>query len=396
MKEKKYILHTGMLTAIFFSGSAFFSETNNKYYIAIIIIICICSFFYGLSKKNLFKKVLLCSYTWWVLFLFIFYMLYGLLLPRYRGFNVDIFIFIPIVVLNVIVWFISIPIKKAIIILIRSIAISSILLIGYIVTNEIDIIMMGTERIGTSASGNVNNVGLYFGVYSIFVLYRYLYENKKKYLLLYLVIIPFMLLTGSKKAIIFIIIGHGLLLMLKEKTNVKKYLLPLSLLGILLYVVLTNEIFFNIIGIRVLGFLKEFGFDLPGVDASVSTFERRSMISIGWEAFLQKPLFGNGWQYYSYYSGMNMYSHNNYIELLVNYGVFGFLLSYSMYFYLLKKLFKRIGKNSNFKLFFTFIFVIMVVDFASITFYESPRNYIILFFGFLLVKSRNEASSSIE
>ena len=59
------------------------------------------------------------------------------------------------------------------------------------------------------------------------------------------------------------------------------------------------------------------------------SFEGRLyMIQVGFDIWLQSPIWGNGNEAFRVHTGGVSYSHNNYIELLANYGVIGCLLYY--------------------------------------------------------------------
>ncbi len=121
---------------------------------------------------------------------------------------------------------------------------------------------------------------------------------------------------------------------------------------------------------------------LKMLDTSYSTDICKEMIKIGWLAFLRRPLFGNGWFYFSVYSGLGTYSHNNYIEILVTYGLAGFIFYYGIFISTFIKLCKCLQNNYS-KLFFTLILTILVSDFEVFQFMTSPG---IILFYFLLIQ----------
>ena len=378
--KQNYRFHILVLTIILFSSSALYSENNKDYYKYIVLAISGLSYIYVLIHPGLIKLLIKSKYTLWVFSIFSYYMFYGLVLKSYKEFNWDYTFFVMIVILNVIVWFVGISVKDSVDILIKSATIASILLCLFILYNEGSLIFTGAARIGDSASGNVNTVGLYLGIFSILCLYKVLFENKKLYFVIYIIQAIFMLLTGSKKTLVYLILGFGILYMLKVKLKVYKYIVPLIFTLLLLYFIFTNPTLYNIIGYRLIDFLGQIGLNVENAQYSYSTDIRKEMIKIGWLAFLRRPLFGNGWFYFSVYSGLGTYSHNNYIEILVTYGLAGFIFYYGIFISTFIKLCKCLQNNYS-KLFFTLILTILVSDFASISFYDSPRNYIILFFA---------------
>jgi len=77
---------------------------------------------------------------------------------------------------------------------------------------------------------------------------------------------------------------------------------------------------------------------------------RHLMINRGVELWYEKPIFGWGGGGFTINSGFFTYAHNNYVELLADYGLIGFFLYYAYYIYLFvcgwrlrKKYLPRVG-----------------------------------------------------
>ena len=71
-----------------------------------------------------------------------------------------------------------------------------------------------------------------------------------------------------------------------------------------------------------------------------STLSRVSFIETGWRLFKQKVFIGHGVDNFKYVSGFWVYSHNNFIEILVGLGIVGFVLYYSIYLLAYKNIHK--------------------------------------------------------
>lgn len=374
-----------IMTAILFSGICLYSLENEIWYISIVLLVSFYTFFYCISNLKHLINAFSSVYTWWIILIFSYYTFYGVMLPVYDEYNTAYVLFIAVVILNVIILFTSLN-QDATAIFILSAAIASVFACIFIMVNEWSLLLEGGTRIGDSASGNVNTVAMYLGTFSILSIYKVIYEKKTVYLVFYIFQVIFMMLTGSKKALIFILISLILLLILKNRTKLHKYLLPLIISIASFSILLTTDFFYNIIGQRTLDFLAACGFQIEGASDSNSTTLRLLMYQMGLQAFLQSPLIGNGWFYFSAYSGLGTYSHNNYIELLVTYGIIGFLAYYSMFTYVLYKISKYMIYNDYAKLYFTLILTSLINDTAAITFCESPRGYLVLFFAYIFVK----------
>ncbi|WP_034378214.1 O-antigen ligase family protein, partial [Dehalobacter sp. UNSWDHB] len=95
------------------------------------------------------------------------------------------------------------------------------------------------------------------------------------------------------------------------------------------------------IGIRVEGLIQGF---LSGEYSEPSARTRDRLITYGFELFNQKPYTGYGLDTFRLMSGSGLagsalYAHNNYVELLVSSGIFGTILYYTMYLWLIAKLY---------------------------------------------------------
>jgi O-antigen ligase len=246
--------------------------------------------------------------------------------------------------------------------------------------------MSGGNRIGNSGSGNVNAIAAFIGILSIPCIYKVIYEKEKKYLFIYGVQVIFMLLTGSKKGLIFILLGITILIVFKYGVKVYRYLLPIIILSLALFILFKIKYFYNIIGYRIeTFFFIIFGSGSDSLDAK-STDERLLMIRTALKAFIESPFLGKGWYFFSSYSGFGTYSHNNYTEILVSYGILGFSIYYSYFAKIIKDLYKIVKSNNYAKMYISIIFSILAADIATVSFGTIPQNYIVLFFSFLLIQ----------
>lgn len=375
-----------LLLVIFFSSAVLYNEEQINYYIMISILVCICSYLNSILKPSRFLLVIFNRYSLWLTILFGLYFLYGLAFPIYDEFNADYFFFTFIMLLVSMLLFVDVSIDRMLNILVEVCAVASVAICVFIVLNEWSLIVLGTTRIGESGSGNVNNIAMVLGIMSVPCLYQVIYRSKYVYLLPYSTTLIFMLLTGSKKSLIFIFLGLIILLVLKNGIKLSRYILPLFFLIGMVFFILNNEYLYNIIGARTIDFVSSLGFNIEGAQYSNSTELRLLMYKAASDAFLEHPIFGGGWFYFSYYSGLNTYSHNNYFELLCNYGIFGFFIYYSMYIKIIIGLSKLLKSDNYAKLLFTLLIIILIVDTSAVTFSSSLLNYQILGFSYLYIR----------
>lgn len=207
----------------------------------------------------------------------------------------------------------------------------------------------GERRVGGELI-NENLLGLYMAnalLCCILIMSGLKLKGKQSiYVILFaLVFLTMGLLSGSKKAIAFMVIGICVLLWFfsRNSTPVKRILLYGAIvLSVALIVIAIRTVpIFSTISMRLDDFFGSLGGD-QGL--SESDQNRMLMTQYGLEAFLNNPLLGNGTG--SSYVLFGVYSHNNYIELLMNYGIIGFSMYYIPYIMLAVSLF-RCGINGD-------------------------------------------------
>lgn len=384
-KSKNYQLLSVVLFTTLFSNAVLRSEDNLLLYIGISILVIIYAIIRGLLKPSRFSKTIISGVSIWAVLLFFMYFFYGIVLTKYGYFNTKFFLFMLASMLVTVLLFVDIPINKMMKIFIKECAIASVAIVFFILLNEWSLIIEGGTRIGESGSGNVNTIAIYLGMMSVPCLYMIVFEKRIIYAIPYTLSIALMLLTGSKKALLLIVLSLLILTILKNKLKLHRYVPAVLGIILLLIFVFTNDYLYSIIGFRVIDFLNTIGFNVGGIGDSESSQLRLLMYELGAQAFWNHPLFGGGWFYFSVYSDFGTYSHNNYIELLVTYGLFGFIFYYGMFLSVLLKTI-RIMKNDHYaKLIFTMIILILINDFAMVSFLSNVLNYQILILGYLYV-----------
>jgi O-antigen ligase len=379
----KYIL----FFIIIFSNIVFRTEEYINLYAFLSIVVVFFVTIRMMFFPNTLSKTIINRFSLWVFLLFSVYFYYGIVRTTYYYFSIQYFLFMFIMLLVTTLLLIETNRNKLMDILIKVSASSSLIIFVYTFVNEWQLILQGGTRIGESGSGNVNTLAIYIGVLSVPSLYKIMYDKKLIYIVPYLASLSIILLSGSKKGLLYILLAVGIFSVFKNRARIHKYVPIIIALGVIIYLVLNNNYLFNIIGFRIIDFLGTLGLEIKGANVSHSTELRLLMNKLGLQAFMEHPIFGGGWFYFSQYSGLGTYSHNNYIEILVTYGLVGFFLYYSMYAFVLLKLYK-IKKSYNFaKLLYTMIILNLINDFFSVSFSYNLVNYIILLISFLFIES---------
>jgi len=148
--------------------------------------------------------------------------------------------------------------------------------------------------------------------------------------------------TGSRKGIFFTI----LIIIFYYFSSIRK-------IGNL------NKVIYFIIGLFILSQFALYTINSPYFyrffesfyynDVSLTDLHRYALAQDGIRLFYERPIFGWGADGFRYFNNVDFtYSHMNFLELLVNYGIIGFILFYSMYFVIFKnfKLLILMKKNS--------------------------------------------------
>ncbi len=138
------------------------------------------------------------------------------------------------------------------------------------------------------------------------------------------------------------------------------------------------------------GWIVSYGVNLDAIERTLAisrgerSFEYRiDYIKMGWDLFLANPVLGYGLDSFRVVSGTGQYSHNNFIELLVNGGLIFFLLFYAHYFVIIKNAWALLAPKRYWV--FGFSVFLLAQDMAMIS-YQSRA--IVLALILLLVECR--------
>ncbi len=212
-------------------------------------------------------------------------------------------------------------------------------------------------------------------------------QTRIKQVLLFLGIAVFMfvsMMMGTRKGIVAFLIGMVLLLLMKAKKPTemfgKIFLIAILLLAIY-FIIMQVPVLYNSIGYRIESLLS----GLNGGETDDSTFGRMYMLEAAWKTFLNYPILGVGQDGFRYVNSYALtYSHNNYVEILANLGIIGFVFYYGLYFWMLKKSIK-LGKYKDLPI--CILIIILVLDLGAVS-YGTEVTYILLgiVFGFIVSK----------
>ncbi|MBQ9019154.1 MAG: O-antigen ligase family protein [Bacilli bacterium] len=221
-----------------------------------------------------------------------------------------------------------------------------------------------------------NSAGYYLAYAAFFSLFLYKYENKNKVnIILFILLSILSLSTGSRKCIIHLLLLVAIMHIFEKgiKNNIKNIII-LIFIGILaLFIIKYNSSANYIFNTKI---LSMFG---NNSNSDASTKVRGYFIKFAIDLFLQKPVIGNGMDGFKIWLStqtefLNMwdisavYSHCNYVELLSNSGIIGFLLYYLYPIVLIFKNYKN-RDNSIVRFGLCNLIVFLILDYGTISYY---------------------------
>ena len=243
------------------------------------------------------------------------------------------------------------------------------------------------ERIG-EVLANVNMLALIFFISLSFLTY-FMISRKNWFLMIPgLIMFIFIILTGSRKGFLSIVLFILLMSLFLSKNwmkgIVKTLIVVVVLLTIFKMVIMKNEVFYSVLGKRIVTMDNYFS---GNQQIDRSTAERAFMYQFGIEQIRKRPIWGYGLDNYRVLLlnsglGRETYSHNNYIELLVNGGVIGLFLFYAMYFYLFWILRNYLKQKNLMATIFVINNLIIIILGMAMVHYTDKIFYLLLTMGY--------------
>lgn len=273
----------------------------------------------------------------------------------------------------------------------KALAIVSVIL-GLYVFGRFGVFVFLKSRFIESNGFNSNTLGLHSAVGAVLALWILIQQKcKPNYRWIYYVCmamnLAFVVLTSSRKALVLLPVSLGLYYLLKSESWLKllgKVLVVIAIVAVL-WIALTKIPFLYNLGGNRLEQLANTVFNEEKADGS--TAFRFQLVEWGIDWFKQKPVLGYGADNYRVLVGHldtwagagGTYAHNNFIELLVDVGLVGFIIYYSMYFDVLRRFRKVVINKNSQKLIMGCIFIALFISEYGIVSYNDK--YIQLFYA---------------
>jgi len=202
--------------------------------------------------------------------------------------------------------------------------------------------------------------------------------------------------SGSRKAILMVIGGTLILFTLKniDRRNVVRGMLRIVLAVLLILIVfifLSRLSIFEEVKIRMAGMLSTI-LGRGAVDSSTVT--RLRLIEIGIDVFKEHPFIGLGIDNTSIlaagiFNKESYYLHNNFVDMLANGGIVGFVLYYFFYVYVLGGMIKyRDFNDKEYNICLTLLLLVLIMDYGVVSYLNKGIYIFKIIFLFQLKKLR--------
>ena len=245
----------------------------------------------------------------------------------------------------------------------------------------------GRLRTGSISVGSGPTFGAIIMVAFVCSVWRIMRKKERRSLFIVIAIFLYtmIVLSGSRRIIIlcplFLLITVMLNRNIKKSKKMLFMMLALSVSVLALYIVMTNETFYNLAGWRIESMINSF-FSSSGTITDASMRERNIMKEYAMFLFNERPLFGYGVHGFAYmfkfYYGNMVYSHCGFTEILSCYGVVGFVIFYSIFMIIFKNIGKRLLNSELYiQILLLFSIFALMTEFYTIIFL-TPYNIVML------------------
>lgn len=251
-----------------------------------------------------------------------------------------------------------------------------------------------TRLYGRGLGVNYNHFTTQLALVGCVVLFLAYYVNKMFYIPA-VYILANIVISGSRKVIIVSVVAFLFLYLVSSIkgtifSKVKRILIIGAILVAILFIITQNEFLNNLIGHKTMLAIREIFSANVDRTEDYSAYQRSVLIQEAIKVFKKHPVLGVGYYCYKYYNEWDLYAHNNYLELLADLGIVGFVAYYSFYVKSILDYFQsKIKFNGSFKLKIkidltnskwnilglTFMLTLLIMEYGHVTFF---RPYVLL------------------
>lgn len=227
------------------------------------------------------------------------------------------------------------------------------------------------------SSENKNTVSFWVLSALILSIYKAYYGGSKICWLLAAYFVFFIVVSGSRNAILSFFIGFFMLIAFgyRKKYYPLRILLCVAAMVAVFIFVMTNENAYYTIGRRLESMIDQYMSDNAMYDYSM--YLREHFMDVAKELFQESPFLGAGIgsfydRLYSEIGTNATYAHNNYWQVLSEHGIVGFVLYYWMYAYCIIKSIKKYvsEKNDTAVISLAFFLLFLIIEYALVTIFS--------------------------
>lgn len=267
-------------------------------------------------------------------------------------------------------------------------------LLYVLLTQDLNQFQLAIHGEASTGRWNGNEIGMNAAMALIMILYLFPRAKNLFLKIYYCIIISISLYLiywmGSRKTIVFFILGVcGVILLKKPKKIIRNLLLVCCIITVSWNLLMEVPSLYQNVGWR----LEALTSSITGKGkADSSTLLREKYIKIGIESFKESPVVGYGVGTFSEINKVktnhHTYSHNNFIEIAVGMGLIGFISYYWIYVYLIIKYLKLfIHKRTSFLVNVLFVlFVLYLATQVGLVTYESLIQWLLILFLYKAMK----------
>ncbi len=265
-----------------------------------------------------------------------------------------------------------------------------------------------SSRMVERTSGN--SIGQYSAFAAVLILYvlrsrkEVLKKSSSLYKVLFIVNLIFVVLSASRKSLLYLLLPLIVDRISRSKNPIKiieNVIGSFFLIVIVYFCLMKIGPLYKMVGHRIETLIN----GIKGIGRTdSSTYTRLILIQRGLEWFRQRPILGYGLAGFHAMNeslfGSSYYAHNNYVEMLVDGGIIGTVIYYSLYIRSLVNYFKNrktITKDNT--IFLGLLISILVCDYGMVTYNDIFTQTILLIVfmvsgGFLTRMPKNEMRES--
>ena len=246
-------------------------------------------------------------------------------------------------------------------------------------------VLSSSERISNQFL-NANTLGMCAAYAIVINIYYILYQGIRLTDILMLPAFVMLAASGSRKALVIVIVGAFGVFMLKSIRNdrISNILFKIGAVCIAFVAALIALSRMKMFA-GVLKRMKAVILLLNGrATRRTAGYIRMVYVRIGMELFRKQPLFGigiaNAFNHIKQYNN-HIHLHNNFVELLACGGIIGFVIYYSIYLYILIQFLRfRRYRDGIYDVCLVIFMIRLAMNYGSVSYYSAPTYFFLLMF----------------